>query len=352
MGLEVIHVSGAAHECLLIEYAEASRLYLPVENIDLLTSYGHDEGILDRLGGGAWQAKKSKLKDRIKDLAEKLIRVAAERSLRRAQILEPVSGIWEAFATRFPYEETDDQLLAIREVISDLGSGKPMDRLICGDVGFGKTEVAMRAAFVAAMAGLQVALIAPTTLLARQHKRSFEERFRGFPVEVRGLSRFESSKVNEQTRKELSQGHVEVVIGTHAVLANSVKFKNLGLLIIDEEQHFGVRHKERLKQLRSDIHVLTLTATPIPRTLQLSLSGVRDLSIIGTPPVDRLAIRTYVSEFDGIVVREALLREHFRGGQSFFVAPRISDLQEIENFLTDQMPGNKVYHSSWSDALI
>ena len=338
MGLEVINVSGAAHECLLIEYAEASRLYLPVENIELLSSYGHDEGILDRLGGGAWQAKKSKLKDRIKDLAEKLIRVAAERSLRRAQILEPVSGIWEAFATRFPYEETDDQLLAIREVISDLGSGKPMDRLICGDVGFGKTEVAMRAAFVAAMAGLQVALIAPTTLLARQHKRSFEERFRGFPVEVRGLSRFESSKVNEQTRKEISQGHVEVVIGTHAVLANSVKFKNLGLLIIDEEQHFGVRHKERLKQLRSDIHVLTLTATPIPRTLQLSLSGVRDLSIIGTPPVDRLAIRTYVSEFDGIVVREALLREHYRGGQSFFVAPRISDLQEIENFLTDQMP--------------
>ena len=338
MGLEVLDIGAAAHECLLIEYAENSRLYLPVENIELLTSYGHDEGLLDRLGSGAWQAKKSKLKDRIKDIAEKLIRVAAERSLRRGQICEPVSGMWEAFAARFPYEETDDQLVAVKEVISDLGSGKPMDRLICGDVGFGKTEIAMRAAFVAAMSGFQVALIAPTTLLARQHKRSFEERFRGFPVEVRGLSRFESLKENERTRKELTEGHADIVIGTHAVLANSVKFKNLGLLIIDEEQHFGVRHKERLKQLKSDIHVLTLTATPIPRTLQLSLSGVRDLSIIGTPPVDRLAIRTYVSEFDAIVVREALLREHYRGGQSFFVAPRISDLQEIENFLTAQVP--------------
>ena len=338
IGLEVLTVGGAAHECLLIEYAESSRLYLPVENIDLLTSYGHEEGLLDRLGGAAWQAKKAKLKDRIKDMAEKLIRVAAERSLRRAQILEPVNGIWEAFSARFPYEETDDQLEAIRQVIDDLGSGRPMDRLICGDVGFGKTEVAMRAAFVTAMSGLQVALIAPTTLLARQHKRTFEERFRGFPLEVRGLSRFQSVKSNEQTREELSSGLVDIVIGTHAVLANSVNFKNLGLLIIDEEQHFGVRHKERLKQLKSDVHVLTLTATPIPRTLQLSLSGVRDLSIIGTPPVDRLAIRTYVSEFDAIVVREALLREHYRGGQSFFVAPRISDLQEIESFLTDQIP--------------
>ena len=233
IGLEVLTVGGAAHECLLIEYAESSRLYLPVENIDLLTSYGHEEGLLDRLGGAAWQAKKAKLKDRIKDIAEKLIRVAAERSLRRAQILEPVNGIWEAFSARFPYEETDDQLEAIRQVIDDLGSGRPMDRLICGDVGFGKTEVAMRAAFVTAMSGLQVALIAPTTLLARQHKRTFEERFRGFPLEVRGLSRFQSMKSNEQTREELSSGLVDIVIGTHAVLANSVNFKNLGLLIID-----------------------------------------------------------------------------------------------------------------------
>jgi len=210
--------------------------------------------------------------------------------------------------------------------------------LICGDVGFGKTEVAMRAAFVAAMAGLQVAVIAPTTLLARQHFKSFAERFRGFPLEVRALSRFVSTKEANATREGMARGTVDVVVGTHALLAKGVSFKNLGLLIIDEEQHFGVAHKERLKQLRSDVHVLTLTATPIPRTLQLSLSGVRDLSIIGTPPVDRLAIRTYVSEFDAVTIREALLREHYRGGQSFYVVPRITDLPEIETFLREQVP--------------
>ena len=213
-----------------------------------------------------------------------------------------------------------------------------MDRLVCGDVGFGKTEVAMRAAFVAAMSGVQVAIIAPTTLLARQHAKGFKERFRGFPLEVRQLSRFTSAKRAAETREGLSRGVVDIVIGTHAVLSKQVSFKNLGLLIIDEEQHFGVNHKERLKQMRSDIHVLTLTATPIPRTLQLSLTGVRDLSIIGTPPVDRLAIRTYVSEFDTVTIREALLREHYRGGQSFFVVPRISDLPEMEDWLKSEVP--------------
>ncbi|MFT4961529.1 MAG: transcription-repair coupling factor (superfamily II helicase), partial [Paracoccaceae bacterium] len=215
---------------------------------------------------------------------------------------------------------------------------RPMDRLICGDVGFGKTEVAMRAAFVAAMSGVQVAIVAPTTLLARQHYASFAERFRGFPIEVRQLSRFVSAKDAQTTRDGISRGTVDIVIGTHALLAKSIRFKDLGLLVIDEEQHFGVGHKERLKSMRTDIHVLTLTATPIPRTLQLSLSGVRDLSIIGTPPVDRLAIRTYVAEFDAIMLREALLREHYRGGQSFFVVPRIADLPEIEAFLRDQVP--------------
>ena len=213
-----------------------------------------------------------------------------------------------------------------------------MDRLVCGDVGFGKTEVAMRAAFVAAMSGAQVAVIAPTTLLSRQHTNSFAERFRGFPVEVRQLSRFVSGKEAQATRDALSRGTCDIVIGTHALLAQSVRFKNLGLLIVDEEQHFGVTHKERLKALRSDVHVLTLTATPIPRTLQLSLSGVRELSIIGTPPIDRLAIRTYISEFDSVTIREALLREHYRGGQSFYVVPRISDLTKIEAFLQDQLP--------------
>jgi len=337
-GLEVITAAGAAHECILLEYAENARLYLPVENIELLSKYGHDEGLLDRLGGGAWQAKKARLKQRIRDMADRLIRVAAERALRRAPILEPPAGMWDAFNARFPYEETDDQLIAIEDVIADLTSGLPMDRLICGDVGFGKTEVAMRAAFAAAMSGVQVALIAPTTLLARQHAKSFAERFRGFPIEVRQLSRFIGSAEAQATRDGLSDGAIDIVIGTHALLAKSVKLKNLGLLIIDEEQHFGVQHKERLKELRSDIHVLTLTATPIPRTLQLSLSGVRDLSVIATPPVDRLSIRTYVSEFDAVTVREALLREHYRGGQSFFVVPRVTDLPQIEGFLKEQLP--------------
>ncbi len=338
IGMEVVTAAGAAHECLLLEYAEQSKLYLPVENIELLSKYGHDEGLLDRLGGGAWQAKKAKLKERIREMADKLIRIAAERALRKAPVMDPPPHAWEEFSARFPYQETDDQLRAISEVMEDMHSGAPMDRLICGDVGFGKTEVAMRAAFVAAMSGVQVAVVAPTTLLARQHAASFKERFRGFPLEVRQLSRFVSAKDAQQTRDGLARGTVDIVIGTHALLAKGIRFNNLGLLIIDEEQHFGVGHKERLKQLRSDIHVLTLTATPIPRTLQLSLTGVRDLSIIGTPPIDRLAIRTYVSEFDAVTIREALLREHYRGGQSFYVVPRISDLPEIEEFLKEQLP--------------
>ncbi|SMO39916.1 transcription-repair coupling factor [Ruegeria faecimaris] len=338
LGMEVVTAAGAAHECLLLEYAEQSKLYLPVENIELLSRYGHDEGLLDRLGGGAWQAKKAKLKERIREMADKLIRIAAERALRKAPIMDPPPHAWEEFSARFPYQETDDQLRAIGEVMEDMHSGAPMDRLICGDVGFGKTEVAMRAAFVAAMSGVQVAVIAPTTLLARQHAASFKDRFRGFPLEVRQLSRFISAKEAQQTRDGMARGTVDIVIGTHALLAKAIRFNNLGLLIIDEEQHFGVGHKERLKQLRSDIHVLTLTATPIPRTLQLSLTGVRDLSIIGTPPIDRLAIRTYVSEFDAVTIREALLREHYRGGQSFYVVPRISDLPEIEEFLKEQLP--------------
>ncbi len=337
-GLETVTAMGAPHDCIALEYAGGDRLFLPVENIELLSKFGADEGLLDKLGGGAWQAKKAKLKERIRQIADKLIRIAAERALRSGQIMEPPQEIWEAFAARFPYQETEDQLGAIEDVLGDLASGQPMDRLVCGDVGFGKTEVAMRAAFVAAMSGTQVAVIAPTTLLARQHFKSFSERFRGFPIEVRQLSKFVTAKDAENTRKGMDEGTVDIVIGTHALLAKSIRFQNLGLMIIDEEQHFGVTHKERLKSMRSDVHVLTLTATPIPRTLQMSLSGVRELSIIGTPPVDRLAIRTYVSEFDGVTIREALLREHYRGGQSFYVVPRIKDLKEIENFLTDHVP--------------
>ncbi|TKA97494.1 transcription-repair coupling factor [Cereibacter changlensis] len=345
MGLETLRVPqlpsnkpGPPHDYLHLVYAEDAKLYLPVENIELLSRYGHEEGLLDKLGGGAWQAKKAKLKARIREIAERLMRIAAERHLRHAPILEAPHSLWEAFAARFPYQETDDQLAAIADVVADLERGSPMDRLVVGDVGFGKTEVAIRAAFIAALAGMQVAVICPTTLLARQHFRSFAERFRGFPMTVRQLSRFVPSKEANETRAGLADGTVDICIGTHALLAKGIRFKSLGLLVIDEEQHFGVTHKERLKEMRSEVHVLTLTATPIPRTLQLSLTGVRDLSIIATPPVDRLAIRTYVSEFDTVTIREALLRERFRGGQSFYVVPRLSDLPEIEEFLRTHVP--------------
>lgn len=337
-GLETITAAGVPHDCVALEYAGGDRLFLPVENIELLSRYGHEAGLLDRLGGGAWQARKAKLKERIRLIADKLMRVAAERLLRPAPVLEPEDHEWQAFSARFPYSETEDQAAAIEDVLEDLSAGRPMDRLVVGDVGFGKTEVAMRAAFVAASQGKQVAVVAPTTLLARQHFRSFAERFRGTAINVRALSRFVPAKEAAQTRAGLADGSVDIVVGTHAVLAKQVRFKDLGLLVIDEEQHFGVAHKERLKELRSDIHVLTLTATPIPRTLQLSLTGVRDLSVIGTPPVDRLAIRTYSSEFDSVTVREALLREKYRGGQSFFVVPRLSDLPEVEDWLKENMP--------------
>ncbi len=338
-GLQTIEALGAPHDCLALEYAGGARLYLPVENIELLSRYGADETAqLDRLGGGGWQARKAKMKNRIKDMAERLIRIAAERQLRKSPVITPPEGVWEEFCAKFPYTETDDQMAAIEDVIEDIGSGRPMDRLVVGDVGFGKTEVAIRAAFVAAMEGFQVAVIAPTTLLARQHAKNFAERFRGMPLKVRQLSRFVPTKEGSATKAGLTDGTVDIVIGTHALLAKSIKFANLGLLIVDEEQHFGVRHKERLKSLKSDVHVLTMTATPIPRTLQLAMTGVREMSLIATPPVDRLSIRTYVAPFDPVTIREALLREHYRGGQSFYVVPRLSDLPDIEEFLREQVP--------------
>ena len=264
--------------------------------------------------------------------------MSARRATRKAEILNTPAGAYDEFCARFPYTETDDQLNAIDDVIDDLSAGRPMDRLVCGDVGFGKTEVALRAAFVAAMNGRQVAVVAPTTLLVRQHFRNFLERFQGFPLKVRQLSRFATPKQAAETRTGLREGTVDIVIGTHALLAKTVAFRDLGLLIIDEEQHFGVKHKERLKEYRGDTHVLTLTATPIPRTLQLSMTGIRDLSIIATPPVDRLAVRTTIGPFDAMVARETLLREHYRGGQSFYVVPRVSDLDDVAAFLEQSVP--------------
>jgi transcription-repair coupling factor (superfamily II helicase) len=344
VGLTAIEAAGKPHDCLELHYAGGDKLYLPVENIELLSRYGSDEaGIqLDRLGGVAWQTRKARLKKRIRDMAEKLIKVAALRELRQAPVLTPPDGLYDEFSARFPYEETEDQETSIEAVLGDLASGRPMDRLICGDVGFGKTEVALRASLIAVLAGKQVAVVVPTTLLARQHYYTFTERFRGFPVKIAQASRLVTPKERADVKKGLKSGDIDIVIGTHALLAKSVEFANLGLLVVDEEQHFGVQHKERLKQLREDVHVLTLTATPIPRTLQLALSGVREMSLISTPPVDRLAVRTYVTPFDPVILREALLRERFRGGQTFYVVPRISDLDDAAAFLEEHAPELKV----------
>ena len=247
------------------------------------------------------------------------------------------------FCARFGHSETDDQLDAIHDVLGDLGSGQATDRLICGDVGFGKTEVALRAVFVAAMSGYQVALVTPTTLLARQHAHLFEARFKGFPVTVASLSRMVTPKQAQKVKEGLKDGSVQMVVGTHALLAKSIDFNHLGLLIIDEEQNFGVAQKERLKELRGDVHVLTLSATPIPRTLQLALSGVRDMSLIATPPVDRLAVRTFVGGWDSVVLKEALTRERFRGGQSFVVCPRIADLNRVYDRLVKMVPDLRIF---------
>ena len=344
VGLRPIEVGGAPHDCLELHYAGGDKLFLPVENIELLSRYGSEEtGVdLDRLGGGAWQSRKARMKARIREIAGELIKIAAERQLREAVRLTPDRGSYDEFCARFPYEETEDQQAAIDTTLDDLAGGRPMDRLICGDVGFGKTEVALRAAFATAMNGKQVAVIAPTTLLARQHAKTFSERFRGFPVNVGHMSRLVTAAERTSVRKGLAEGQVDIVIGTHALLGKNVKFRDLGLVVVDEEQHFGVAHKEKLKTLRAEVHVLTLTATPIPRTLQLALTGVRDLSIIASPPVDRLAVRTFVSPFDPLVVREALLRERYRGGQAFYVAPRIEDLVGAKEFLDKNVPEARV----------
>ena len=339
-GLVAIPIGGKPHDCVALYYDGGDKLYVPVENIDVLSRYGSDsEGVgLDRLGGVAWSTRKARMKNRIREIAGELLATAAARALREG---EPVSidphGL-AAFVDRFPYAETDDQLKAIGDVIDDLTSGKPMDRLVCGDVGFGKTEVALRAAYAAALSGMQVAVVCPTTLLARQHFQNFRDRFRGLPVEVRHLSRLVTTADAKAARDGIADGTVDIVVGTHAILAKGIDFKRLGLVIVDEEQRFGVVHKERLKALKADVHVLTLTATPIPRTLQMALTGLREMSIIATPPVDRLAVRTYVMPFDPVVLREALLREHYRGGQSFIVVPRISDIPDVEEFLRGEVP--------------
>ena len=343
-GLATLTHRDVSHDCVRLIYEGDDKLFVPVENIDVLSRYGSAEGTttLDRLGATHWQARKARLKSRIQEMAADLLRVAAARQLRSAPAFSSPSTEYDAFCARFPFVETDDQLGSIADVLSDLGSGRAMDRLVCGDVGFGKTEVALRAAFVTAMSRQQVAVVVPTTLLCRQHYATFTTRFQGFPVRIGQLSRLVPAKEARTLKSELSEGGIDIAIGTHALLGKSISFNNLGLIVIDEEQHFGVSHKERLKRLRTDVHVLTMTATPIPRTLQLALSGVREMSLIATPPVDRLAVRTFVTPYDRMVVREALTRESFRGGQSFFVCPRIKDVEDVLPRLRALVPEVKI----------
>jgi transcription-repair coupling factor (superfamily II helicase) len=329
-GLEAVKVGTGLHDFLVLVYDGGDKLFVPVENMNVLSRYGSETEhvTLDKLGLAHWQNRKARVKKRLYAVASHLIALAATRQVEEATAFLPQLS-FESFCERFPYVETEDQLQAIEETLADLASGKPMDRLICGDVGFGKTEVAMRAAHVVASCRTQVAIVVPTTLLARQHFQKFQERFRGTSLRIAQLSRLVPQKEAGLVKKRLADGEIDIIIATHGVLADSIRFSNLGLLVVDEEQHFGVKQKEKLKNLRKNVHVLTLTATPIPRTLQLSLTGVRDLSLIATPPVDRFAVRTFILPFDGMVMREAILREQSRGGQVFYVCPRVQDLEKV-----------------------
>lgn len=344
IGLETLKAGGVLHDCLKIVYAGDDKLFVPVENIEVLSRFGSDEGLsqLDKLGGAGWQARKAKVKKDLMVIAEGLLKIAAQRQLKKGEKLSIDKDSYNLFAMKFPYQETDDQLKSINDVIADLAGEQPMDRLVCGDVGFGKTEVALRAAYVAAMSGVQVAVVVPTTLLARQHFQNFFNRFQGTGLRVEQLSRLVSAKDAKAAHEGLENGTVNIVVGTHALFAKNIKFAHLGLVIVDEEQRFGVKQKERLKEIKADVHVLTLSATPIPRTLQMSLTGVKDMSLITTPPVDRLAIRTFVLPFDPLVIREAILREHYRGGQTFYVCPRIGDMEDVEQTLKELVPEVKV----------
>lgn len=344
IALETVKAGKTLHDCLKIEYAGGDRLFVPVENIEVLSRFGSDEGTvqLDKLGGAGWQARKARVKKNLMEMADHLLKIAAARQLKKADKLDVSQDIYNEFAARFPYQETEDQERAIEDVIADLAGDYPMDRLVCGDVGFGKTEVALRAAYVAAMNGVQVAVVVPTTLLARQHYKNFLTRFAGTGLRIEQLSRLANAKDMKSAKEGLADGSVNIAVGTHALFAKGIKFDNLGLLIVDEEQRFGVKQKERLKEIKDNVHVLTLTATPIPRTLQMSLTGVKEMSLITTPPVDRLAVRTFVLPFDPMVIREALLREHYRGGQSFYVCPRVKDMDKVEEQLKELVPEIKV----------
>jgi transcription-repair coupling factor (superfamily II helicase) len=339
---EVISVNDTAHDCLKIIYADNDILYVPVENIELITKYGNENTALDKLGGVNWQKRKAKLKNRIKDIAKDLIKITAKRQLTKTNPIDFDTETYDLFCRNFPYNETEDQLTSINDIKDDLQGGKLMDRLICGDVGFGKTEVAMRAAFMIVFDTRsdrsQVVVISPTTILCKQHFENFITRFKGFDLKIVQLSRLLKPAAAKQVKEDIENGSADIIIGTHALLAKNIKFKNLKLIIIDEEQHFGVSQKEYLKNLKSQAHVLSLSATPIPRTLQMSMVGIKDLSLIATPPIDRLPVRTTISPMDYVIIRDALMRERFRGGRSFYVCPRIKDMEVVEKLLREYVP--------------
>jgi transcription-repair coupling factor (superfamily II helicase) len=340
-GLRHLKVADTEGDYLHIEYAGGDKLYLPVDRINLVQRYVGSDGkapALDKLGGTSWERVKKRTRDSILSMARELLDVEAARAIMDRAASSTPDGYFREFEARFPHEETTDQRAAVEDVVADMQRPKPMDRLICGDVGYGKTEVAMRAAFLALMDGSQVAVLVPTTVLAQQHLVTFHQRFAGYPVRIEMLSRFRSTKENREVIADLAAGNVDLVIGTHRLLQPDVAFRKLGLLVVDEEHRFGVVDKERIKRLRTEVDVLTLTATPIPRTLQMSLGGIRDLSVIETPPLDRLAVRTYVARFDERVIRDAILRELARGGQVFFVHNRVETIDRMATWVAGIVP--------------
>jgi transcription-repair coupling factor (superfamily II helicase) len=344
-GLVHKHVAGLTVDLLAVEYAGGDKLYLPVYRLNQIQKYTGGENAqpkLDRLGGSTFAKTKSRVKKEVRKMADELLRLYAERQAQPGHPFPPADDDYRAFEATFPFEETPDQSKAIEDVNKDLEAARPMDRLVCGDVGFGKTEVAIRAAFRAAMSGKQVALLCPTTVLAQQHLRTFEARMRDYPITIAAMSRFQTKKEQDDAVVGLKDGKVNVVVGTHRLLSKDVHFKDLGLLIVDEEQRFGVAHKERIKHLRANVDVLTLTATPIPRTLQMAVGGLRDLSLITTPPVDRRAVRTIVTRFDEQVLKEAVTRELARGGQVFYVYNRIEGIYEKAQRLQELVPNARI----------
>ena len=343
LGLKNVTVLDTDHDCVEIEYFNSDKLFIPVENIELLSKYGTKNEFveLDKLGSSHWQYRKASAKNKINEIAGVLIKTAAERSVNKAPLFRTQEPHYSNFLKEFDHVDTEDQINATSEILNDINSGMPMDRLICGDVGYGKTEVALRAAFNVAMNDFQVAFIVPTTLLSNQHYNNFVERFKKFPIKICQLSRLVNKSEAEKNIEMINSGEANIVVGTHALLSKKINFKELGLLIIDEEQHFGVSQKEKIKSFRSDVHVLSLTATPIPRTLQMSLVGLRDLSIISTAPLNRQPINTEIVEFKNVNIIEAIKNEINRDGQVYYVCPRISDLKDIENFLEEKLPGVK-----------